>query len=302
MSDIGGLEKRINQLEYYVSLNLLETKVKDLVIPSSVNPAINRFKNGFFVDNFDDYTVVDTTSKEFNATIEQSMGELYPRTKQYNLNLMFDRNDATTNAAIYANNSLMLPYTEEILIKQELATSTVNSDGNKTNYAGSMLIAPSTFRLLARGEVQIIPDPQSGGGDGGGWGTQLFGSSRGYSCVVATELANQNNGWSRRDMLRLMSWSLNKLDDNWIGRTLHKGYQVVGPKLLIPIVRKRNTMAAKYIKWSFDNSTNMLQGKKFNLLSIPNSAMWLAVVFATGLVVTKEYATNCLASLNKRDK
>ena len=303
MADIGVLEKRINQLEYYVSLNLLETKVKDLVIPSSVNPAINRFKNGFFVDNFDDYTVVDTTSKEFNATIEQSMSELQPRTKHYNLNLTFDRNDATTNAAIFANGSLMLPYTEETLVKQELATSTVNSDGNKTNYAGSMIVNPGTFRILARGEVQIIPDPASGGdGGGGGWGLQILGSSRGYSCVVATELANQNNGWSRRDMLRLMSWSLNKLDDNWIGRTLHKGYQVVGPKLLIPIVRKRNTLAAKYIKWTFDNSTNMLQGKKFSLWSIPNSALWMTAVFATGLVVTKEYATKCLDGLNKRDK
>jgi len=119
---------------------------------------------------------------------------------------------------------------------------------------------------------------------------------------VATELAKQNNGWSRRDMLRLMSWSLNRLDDTYVGRTLHKGYQVVGPKLLIPIVRKRDTWAAKYIKWSFDNSTNMLQGKKFNVLSIPNSAIWIAIVFATGLVVTKDYATKCLASMNSRDK
>jgi len=186
MADIGVLEKRINQLEYYVSLNLLETKVKDLVIPSSVNPAINRFKNGFFVDNFDDYTVVDTTSKEFNATIEQSMGELYPRTKQYNLNLVFDRNDATTNAAIFATRSLMLPYTEEILVKQELATSTVNSDGNKTNYEGSVETTPSTFRLLARGEVQIIPDPQSSGG-GDSW---LFGllPGKGPGTVICTKL------------------------------------------------------------------------------------------------------------------
>ena len=302
MADIGVLEKRINQLEYYVSLNLLETKVKDLVIPSSVNPAINRFKNGFFVDNFDDYTVVDTTSKEFNATIEQSMGELYPRTKQYNLNLVFDRNDATTNAAIFANKSLMLPYTEEALVEQELATSTVNSDGNKTNYNGSATISPGTFRLLARGEVQIIPDPSSGGGGGGGWGTQIFGGSSGYSCVVATELAKQNNGWSKRDMLRLMSWSFKDLDKDLIGRTIHKGYQVVGPKLWLPFVKKRNTWTAKYLKWTFDNVTNMAQGKKYNILSVPNSIGWIIIMLVIGSVVTKNYANKCLASVNLRDK
>lgn len=171
MADIGVLEKRINQLEYYVSLNLLETKVKDLVIPSSVTPTVNRFKNGFFVDNFDDYTFADEASKEFNAKIEQSLSELHPRTKQYNLNLVFDRTDTTTNNAIFANKSIMLPFTEEVLIKQELATSTVNSDGNKTNYAGSLVLAPSTFKLLVRGEVQITPDPTPpGGADGGGGG------------------------------------------------------------------------------------------------------------------------------------
>ena len=190
MADIGVLEKRINQLEYYVSLNLLETNVKDLIIPSSINPAINRFKNGFFVDNFDDYTVVDTTSKEFNATIEQSLSELHPRSKQYNLNLVFDRNDATTNSAIFAGKSLMLPYVEETLVEQELATSTVNSDGNKTNYGGSMSVSPGTFRLLARGEVQIIPDASGGGGGGGGGDRWLFGvlPGRGPGKIICTKL------------------------------------------------------------------------------------------------------------------
>jgi len=302
MSDIGVLEKRINQLEYYVSLNLLETQVKDIVIPSSVNAAINRFKNGFFVDNFDDYTVVDTTSKEFYATIEQSLSQLHPKTKQYNLNLVFDRTDATTNAAVFADKSLMLPFTEETLIKQELATSTVNSDGKKTNYNGSIITSPGTFRLLARGEVQIIPDPPSGGGGGGGSGTQFFGPSGGYSCVVATELAKQNNGWSKRDMLRLMSWSFKDLDKDFIGRAIHKGYQVVGPKLWIPIIKKRNTWAAKYIKWTFDNVTNLAQGKKFNILSIPNSLGWIFIMLAIGLIVTKKYATKCLDAMNLGDK
>jgi hypothetical protein len=171
MTDIGNLEKRINQLEYYVSLNLLETKVKDLVIPSAINPSVNRFKNGFFVDDFDDYTFAEESSKEFNAKIEQSLSELHPKTKQFNLNSIFSRNDVTTNNAIYNNNSILLPFVEESLITQELATSTVNSDGNKTNYGGSVVITPSSFRLRTRGEVKITPDPAPpSGGDGGGGG------------------------------------------------------------------------------------------------------------------------------------
>ena len=171
MHDIGNLEKRINQLEYYVSLNLLEAKVKDLVIPSSANGAVNRFKNGFFVDNFDDYSFAEEASKEFNAKIEQTLSELHPKTKQFNLNSIFSRVDATTNNAIFENRSILLPFSEESLIKQDLASSTVNSDGKKTNYGGDMIISPGSFRIRVRGEVKITPDPTPpSGGDGGGGG------------------------------------------------------------------------------------------------------------------------------------
>lgn len=171
MTDISNLEKRINQLEYYVSLNLLETKVKDLVIPSTVNPSMNRFKNGFFVDDFDDYTFAQESSKEFSAKIEQSLSELHPKTKQFNLNSVFSRTHTTTNNAIYEGKSILLPFVEESLIKQDLATSTVNSDGKKTNYGGAVIIEPSTFRLRTRGEVKITTEPAPpSGSDGGGGG------------------------------------------------------------------------------------------------------------------------------------
>ena len=51
MQDIAALDRRITQLEDYVSLNQLEQSVQNLTIPSSINPAINRFKFGFFADS-----------------------------------------------------------------------------------------------------------------------------------------------------------------------------------------------------------------------------------------------------------
>jgi hypothetical protein len=50
MSDIKKLEDRIKNLEYYTSLSLLETNTSNLFIPDS--NGLNRFKSGFFVDNF----------------------------------------------------------------------------------------------------------------------------------------------------------------------------------------------------------------------------------------------------------
>jgi hypothetical protein len=50
MVDIESLEKRIKNLEYYTALSLLETNTANLFVPDS--DGLNRFKSGFFVDNF----------------------------------------------------------------------------------------------------------------------------------------------------------------------------------------------------------------------------------------------------------
>ena len=52
MSDISKLENRIKNLEAYTTLSLLETETSNLFIPDNTNLGLNRFKSGFFVDNF----------------------------------------------------------------------------------------------------------------------------------------------------------------------------------------------------------------------------------------------------------
>ncbi len=50
MSDISKLETRIKNLEYYTTLSLLESETSNLMIQDA--NGLNRFKSGFFVDNF----------------------------------------------------------------------------------------------------------------------------------------------------------------------------------------------------------------------------------------------------------
>lgn len=71
MADIGNLERRISDLEYYTSLSLLETNMKDKVIPSSIDRTLNRFKFGFFVDDFSTDISSDTENPAYAATIEE---------------------------------------------------------------------------------------------------------------------------------------------------------------------------------------------------------------------------------------
>ena len=73
MRDIGQLEDRIENLERVTSLNLLEVSTEALRIEDE--DGNNRFKSGFFVDNFVDRTLID----ENLTSADISEGQLRPR-------------------------------------------------------------------------------------------------------------------------------------------------------------------------------------------------------------------------------
>tara|TARA_E500000318_G_scaffold49022_3_gene46102 strand:+ start:20829 stop:28409 length:7581 start_codon:yes stop_codon:yes gene_type:complete len=57
MSDIAGIDRRLKNVEYYTSLNMLETSTINQFVPDS--NGLNRFKSGIFVDNFTSLDVQD---------------------------------------------------------------------------------------------------------------------------------------------------------------------------------------------------------------------------------------------------
>lgn len=70
MADIAKIDKRLKDVEYYVSLNALESDLKDRVIPSSIDPTLDRFKFGFFVDDAHNYLQADRDNPQYSAYIE----------------------------------------------------------------------------------------------------------------------------------------------------------------------------------------------------------------------------------------
>ena len=57
MKDISRIAQRVENLEYYVSLNALEKKTSDMAITDQ--NGLDRFKNGILVDNFTGVGVTD---------------------------------------------------------------------------------------------------------------------------------------------------------------------------------------------------------------------------------------------------
>tara|TARA_R100001594_G_scaffold5882_2_gene17438 strand:+ start:436 stop:8124 length:7689 start_codon:yes stop_codon:yes gene_type:complete len=75
MSDINRLEQRLRNVEYYTSLSRLEQNAANAFVPDA--NGLNRFKSGFFTDNFNDLSGQDLGVGVRNS-IDRRKGELRP--------------------------------------------------------------------------------------------------------------------------------------------------------------------------------------------------------------------------------
>lgn len=139
MSEIGGIEKRLGNLEYYTSLSLLETSARDFMVTDSTGA--NRFKNGIFVDNFDDLTLADVNGGEFAAAIDPSNLDIHPKFRQHSLGLKVS---STTNVTNFNDVAVTLPKTDYYLesTSQAYATNYKNCVTSYYSYTGKMSITP----------------------------------------------------------------------------------------------------------------------------------------------------------------
>ena len=147
MRDIGKLEKRIDNLEYYTSLSLLEQQTESLKITDS--SGLDRLKNGFMVDSFNGHGVGATTSPDYRCAIDMEKGELRPFYTMRNINLIEkNSNDSQRAAAHYAQygDVITLPIQSHIpLVKQEFASRLENINPFAIfTFIGDVKINPSS--------------------------------------------------------------------------------------------------------------------------------------------------------------
>ena len=156
MRDIHSLEHRVRNLEDYTTLTLLETDTKNLSIKDP-NTGLDKFKSGFFVDNFRDPSVQNLTGESyFDIDIER--GECRPRSTERNVGLGFETvsskadplgadyrwvNDFADPNIIRKGPALLIDYSTENFVDQPFATRTENLNPfHIANYAGSLVLEP----------------------------------------------------------------------------------------------------------------------------------------------------------------
>jgi hypothetical protein len=139
MRDIGVLEQRINRLEYYTSLSLLEKAASDLSIPDG--SGLDRFKNGILVDAFTGHNIGNVFDGAYHISIDPVKKELRPFFHLENIDLAFDYTNSTN---VYKTGDLItLPYVNVEMTKNTSASKPRNCVGELLfNYIGNMELDP----------------------------------------------------------------------------------------------------------------------------------------------------------------
>ena len=123
MRDIGKLEKRISNIEYYTSLSLLEQETKSLSILDS--NGLDRFKNGFLVDSFDGHGIGNIESIDYKCAIDASTHVLRPMFAIENIDLVEYDQRAVNNYQV-TGDIITLPYINQEFITQLFASRVEN--------------------------------------------------------------------------------------------------------------------------------------------------------------------------------
>ena len=153
MRDIGLIEDRVENLERVTSLSLLEINTQTLQIQDSEGK--NRFKSGFFVDDFKNYALINKQLS--NIRVNTVANELTPITSRNSLKSQIAPATAVTDEDLdlsenfqlldpniqKTGNSVTLKYESIGWIEQAFATTVENVNPfNVIVYSGNLKLSP----------------------------------------------------------------------------------------------------------------------------------------------------------------
>ena len=168
MIDIKQLENRIRNLEYYTTLSLLETNTANMFVADA--DGLNRYKSGFFVDNFSSFLPQEDRAVIKNS-IDRKRKEVRPRHYTNSVDLIFGpvtNVDPLASVGFGAieginvtrsNDVVTLDYSEVEWLSQTFATRSESVTPFMMSFwQGTLEITPAsdTWTDTARLEAKVI--------------------------------------------------------------------------------------------------------------------------------------------------
>ena len=160
MKDIGKLEKRVERLEYYTTLSILEQQTQNMEIKNSLG--LEQSKSGFLVDNFESHGVGNLKSVDYKCAIDTQQSVLRAQSKEdsFLLEEINTRDDERQVYGYVINDGVVtLPYTEVNLLGNSNATTTINPNPFVViQYVGESIILPQQDSWYDQSVAPLVSD------------------------------------------------------------------------------------------------------------------------------------------------
>ena len=160
MRDIGKLEKRIERLEYYTTLSILEQQALNMQVKDEIG--LDRFKSGFFVDNFESHKVGNLSSLDYKCAVDSQQSVLRPQSKENSVSLkeVYTREDQRAVAGYQkTGNIVTLPYTNLELLGNSFASKKVNPNPFVViQYVGDVDVSPNIDQWYDQNIDPVVVD------------------------------------------------------------------------------------------------------------------------------------------------
>lgn len=163
MRDISNIDDRLKNVEYYTSLSLLESDTKNLTLRDE-QTQLDRFKCGFFVDNFKSTSSGNISDPAYKCSIDAVEGHLRPQHYTTSIDLLLGSeavigvgNSSNPDAdlrfvsnlgspnTVKVGDIVCLKYTDTLYLENKFATRSENVNPFAVvNWIGAIELNPAT--------------------------------------------------------------------------------------------------------------------------------------------------------------
>lgn len=141
MSDIGKIQKRVDEVEVFAKLSLSESEIEARSLKATPTTAVEPLKTSIFSDEFYGHSVADVSDPNFSCSIDFERGELRPYFSTSNIVL---GTGTPSNTIISTDGLLTLNYSVVSYLDNAHYTTTIQPNPTNTvNWLGFMKLDSS---------------------------------------------------------------------------------------------------------------------------------------------------------------
>jgi len=138
MSDIGKIQKRVDEIEVFTKLSISESEIENKSLRSDLSQT-EPLKTSILSDEFYGHSVADVSDKNYSCSVDFERGELRPYFDSLNVTLPTAAYDGTT---VSSDGLLTLNYSTVSYIDNNQYTKTVKiNPSNTVNWLGFMKLS-----------------------------------------------------------------------------------------------------------------------------------------------------------------